>query len=152
MRLKYISRGSLSSCELIGVTSDNGNQRLWTGQKHGWDTWMHGWAWIWAVIATLFVCGSLMNVIHTYMHTCIHGWEWSLWTCDRSKIFRANWILNDSNGIPDSLETICDVVAMQPPPQTSPLGLREFPGSKRFPAFCFLGHFNEGVWPPEVLT
>ena len=33
MRLKCISCGSPLSCELIAVTSDNGNQRIWTGQE-----------------------------------------------------------------------------------------------------------------------
>ena len=40
----------------------------------------------------------------------------SLWTFDCSKIFRANWVHNDSTSIPDSLETIYEVVATQPHP------------------------------------
>ena len=40
----------------------------------------------------------------------------SLWAFDRSKIFRENWVHNDSNGIPYSPEAICKFVATKPPP------------------------------------
>ena len=33
MRLNCNSRSSLWSCELIAMTSDNGNQCIWTGQE-----------------------------------------------------------------------------------------------------------------------
>ena len=41
---------------------------------------------------------------------------WLLWTFDRSKIFRTNWVHNDSKGIPDSPEAIYEFVATKPPP------------------------------------
>ena len=40
----------------------------------------------------------------------------SLWTSERSKLFRANWVHNDSNGITHSREAVCEFVATKPPP------------------------------------
>ena len=41
---------------------------------------------------------------------------WSLSRFAHSKIFRANWVHNDSNGIPDTREATCEFVATKTPP------------------------------------